>query len=101
MPTNIGIDAIPGETIMPAAKHPGINYKRIPGYYIWRTQNDSSVRLSHIDVADKIFHKNDVPPPVAKNDMYGCRCYRDYDIPDFVRITSKKVERKDFRPLFD
>ncbi len=43
--------------------------------YIWRSQDDKKVRVSHAVNDDKIFEWDNPPPTGHPGDDYGCRCW--------------------------
>jgi len=89
-----------GKTIIPR-NLPGTVCKPNSKYYIWRAMNDNKVRLKHQLYDGKIFDVDNPPDIGNPGDDYNCRCFQDFDIPDFVNIdTSKKMIRKHITNFF-
>ena len=60
-------------------------------YYIWRTQMDYKVRVSHLRFEGKIFKKGTLPEGVADN-MYNCRCWQE-DLPENVIVQESMINQ--------
>lgn len=96
------VNAIPGKTIIPINSYEDVfkrylkqgiepqyepfRTSRVGYYYIWRTQADEKVRHSHQENDGKIFSLEEKPDTGDPGTEYGCRCYADFNIPEFVKI---------------
>lgn len=80
---NFPIKVIPGKTRIPRDIEQYVPIVKDSEFVIWRTKLDNKVRVEHMRMEGKIYHRDEAQR--IKDNSFGCRCYLD-DVPNNLLI---------------